>query len=187
MQSNWSRNNIVFDFRYLLRIQTCLSTGIEAYSYKGKKSLHILSSYVGDTRSGPQSARLNSSGVELQSLALVKTKVQETTGVPDHHLNTQSGSSAVFSIPPTCFCLSHFPVHTAFMYKQEHLGWLLLTGRKKIPLKSPFLLEPYLGLLQCLSWYFTPPPQVREHSDHFDQADHWPWMGRGPSSPSFTH
>lgn len=52
---------------------------------------------------------------------------------------------------------------------------------------TDFLQEPYLGLLQCLSWYLTPPPQVREHSDHFVQADHWPWMGRGPCSPNFTH
>ena len=52
---------------------------------------------------------------------------------------------------------------------------------------TDFLSEPYLGLLQCLSWYLTPPPHVREHSDHFDQADHWPWTGRGPSSPSLTH
>lgn len=90
-------------------------------------------------------------------------------------------------VHPPGFFLFHFPVHTAFMCKQENLGWLLLTQRKKIPLKSQVFLEPYLGLLQCLSWYLTPPPQVREHSDHFDQADHWPWMGRGPSSPSFTH
>lgn len=62
-----------------------------------------------------------------------------------------------------------------------------LEGRKKVPLKSQIFLEPYLGLLQCLSWYLTPPPHVREHSDHFDQADHWPWMGRGPRSPSLTH
>lgn len=53
--------------------------------------------------------------------------------------------------------------------------------------ETNFLLEAYLGLLQCLSWNLTPPPHVREHSDHFDQADHWPWMGRGPSSPNFTH
>lgn len=44
-----------------------------------------------------------------------------------------------------------------------------------------------MGLLQCLSWNLTPPPHVREHSDHLAQADHWPWTGRGPSSPNFTH
>lgn len=123
----------------------------------------------------------------MQCLAPVKTKVQEMTGVSGDRINTQSGSSALFSTLLTCFCLPHFSVPTAFMCKQENLDWLLLTGGKKIPLQRPFLPEPYLGLLQCLSWYFTPPPQVREHSDHFDQADHWPWTGRGPSSPSFTH
>lgn len=44
-----------------------------------------------------------------------------------------------------------------------------------------------MGLLQCLSWNLTPPPHVREHSDHLAQGDHWPWTGRGPSSPNFTH
>ncbi len=45
----------------------------------------------------------------------------------------------------------------------------------------------YLGLLQDRSRYMTPPPQVREQSDHSDQPDHWPCTALGPWSPNLTH
>lgn len=45
----------------------------------------------------------------------------------------------------------------------------------------------YLGLVQERSLYMTPPPQVLEQSDHWDQADHWPWTALGPCSPYLTH
>lgn len=45
----------------------------------------------------------------------------------------------------------------------------------------------YLGLLQNRSRCMTPPPQVREQSDHSDQPDHWPCTALGPWSPKFTH
>lgn len=45
----------------------------------------------------------------------------------------------------------------------------------------------YLGLLQERSLNMTPPPQVREQSDHCDQADHWPLTALGPCSPNLMH
>lgn len=45
----------------------------------------------------------------------------------------------------------------------------------------------YLGLLHDLSRYMTPPPQVREQSDHSDHPDHWPCTALGPWSPNLTH
>ncbi|KAL0621919.1 UPF0764 protein C16orf89 [Plecturocebus cupreus] len=68
---------------------------------------------------------------------------------------------------------------------KRHLQKKRKTKKKEIEITD--LESGMTELGKCLSWYLTPPPHVREHSDHFDQADHWPWMGRGPSSPNFTH
>lgn len=45
----------------------------------------------------------------------------------------------------------------------------------------------YLGLVQERSLCMTPPPQVLEQSDHWDQPDHWPLTALGPCSPYLTH
>jgi hypothetical protein len=116
------------------------------------------------------------------------------SGALDHHIHLQRNPSAGFWFHPPSSLPPQYTQQTVKLWliaincREENHTWnSMLQAKGQCFPKAVFLWEPYLGLLQCLSWYLTPPPQVREHSDHFDQADHWPCIGRGPSSPNFTH
>lgn len=65
--------------------------------------------------------------------------------------------------------------------------WLFHLQCEKQRITWGFCFIYYLGLVQERSLYMTPPPQVREQSDQWDQADHWPWTALGPCSPNLTH